>query len=212
MTKKTIFITFIILLTAVSTTIWFSNKLITDSAEGKLFSETATIPFNKTGLLLGTSKFLKNGSLNPYYVHRIDAATRLMKAGKIKYLIISGDHSKKDYNEPEMMREDLFLAGINPSFTYPDYAGFRTFDSVCRLKEIYGQDSVTIISQQFHNARAIYIAQKLGVSAIGFNAKDTMNPGSNTPFREKFARIKVLIDVMFGNEPEFPGNKVTIPD
>lgn len=212
MIKKILTITLITLLLLVLGAIWFSNTLIVDSARGKLYTDTSTIPFNRVGLLLGTSKHLKNGNLNPYYVHRIDAATRLMKAGKIKYLVISGDHGKKDYNEPETMREDLFYAGINPSQAYLDYAGFRTFDSLVRLKEIFGQDSVTVISQPFHNERAMYIARKLGIAAIGYNAKDPMNPGLKTPFREKFARVKVVLDFMSGNKPKFMGKKIIIPD
>ena len=123
------------------------------------------IPFSKTGLLLGTSKFLANGYINPYYSYRIKAAAGLMQAKKIKFLIISGDNSQKNYNEPEMMKQDLVALGIDSTKLYLDFAGFRTFDSVIRAKEIFGQDSLTIISQRWHNERAIFIAEKEGLKA-----------------------------------------------
>jgi SanA protein len=192
--------------------IFFCNKAVDNAAEGKLYTSVDAIPYNKVGLLLGTSKFLSGGYVNNYYKYRIDAAVRLYKAGKIRHIIISGDNSRKDYNEPALMRSDLIALGIDSSNIYLDYAGFRTFDSMVRLKEIFGQDSATIISQPFHNERAIYIASKEGISAIGFNAQDVaMQAGFKVQLREKFARTKVFLDYLFGNEPKFLGEKVIIP-
>ena len=110
------------------------------------------------------------------------------------------------------MREDLIKSGIHSSLIYLDYAGFQTFDSIVRLKDIFGQDSVTIISQPFHNARAVYIASREGIAAIGFNAKDVLQTaGLRTEIREKFARVKVFADYLFGKRPKFPGHKIIIP-
>jgi SanA protein len=110
------------------------------------------------------------------------------------------------------MRADLIRAGIDSSVIYLDYAGFRTFDSMVRLKEIFGQDSVTIISQQFHNERALYLASKEGLYAIGFNAADvSARMGARTELREKFARVKMFLDLWFGTKPKFLGSKVDIP-
>ena len=129
--------------------IYFSDRIISRSADGKLYNNVNEIPYNKVGLLLGTSKFVgtdKRG--NPFYNFRIAATIQLIRAGKIKYLLISGDNSREDYNEPVLMRADLINAGIDSSIVYLYYAGFRTFDSIKRLKKIFSQDSVTIISQQ----------------------------------------------------------------
>jgi len=192
--------------------VYFCNKAIDNAAEGKLFTNTETVPYNKTGLLLGTAKYLKRGNLNPYYKYRIDATLDLYKAGKISYIIISGDNSRKEYNEPEMMREDLVSRGIDSNVIFLDYAGFRTFDSMVRLREIFSQDSVTIISQQFHNERALYIASREGISAVAFNARDVnQKMGFRTQIREKFARVKVFLDYLVGKEPKFLGPKVNIP-
>ncbi|MDE3255798.1 MAG: YdcF family protein [Bacteroidota bacterium] len=212
MTKKRILISLTVLILGVIAIIFICNKKIVDNAEGKLYSETNTIPFNKVGLLLGTSKFLKSGTENPYYTYRIEATLKLIADSKIKYVIISGDNGTKKYNEPEMMRSDLIKGGIDSAHIILDYAGFRTFDSMVRLKEIFGQSSVTVISQQFHNERAIYTGDKLGITTIGFNAKDvSTTQGLKTQLREKLARVKVFLDFMFGNQVKFLGSKIEIP-
>ena len=181
-------------------------------SKGKLYSRPDVIPFNKVGLLLGTSKYLVDGRPNLYYLFRIQAAVELYKHGKIKYIIVSGDNGTTDYNEPEDMRNDLIAQGVDASHIYLDHAGFRTFDSIVRLKRIFGQESVTIISQPFHNERAIYIASKEGIAAIGFNARDiNSGAGLKVQVREKFARVKVFLDYLFGKEPKFLGEKILIP-
>jgi SanA protein len=193
-------------------TVFICNYIIDKTAKGKLFTDAKTIPYNRVGLLLGTSKTLANGYPNLYYTYRIDAAARLLKEGKIKYLVISGDNGRKEYSEPEDMRADLMAAGIDSSVIFLDYAGFRTFDSVVRLKEIFSQDSVTIISQQFHNERALYMARKEGINAVAFNATDvSAKYGFRVQLREKLARVKVFVDYWFGTKPKFLGEKVIIP-
>jgi len=213
MQSKKIVIYFIVFLFIASLlTVYFSNKAIDNAAKGKLFSDVKVIPYNKTGLLLGTAKFLHGGTVNPYYRYRIDATVELLNARKITYLVISGDNSRKDYNEPGMMKQDLVNAGIDSNLVFLDYAGFRTFDSMVRLREIFSQHSVTVISQQFHNERALYIAARESITAIGFNAKDVNKKmGFRTQLREKFARVKVFLDYLTGKEPKFLGQKVTIP-
>lgn len=193
--------------------IYFCNKIINQSAKGKLYTSANDIPKGRVGLLLGTSKFSRGGKgFNPYYNYRIEATLNLYKANKIKYVIVSGDNSRNDYNEPGLMREDLIKGGVDSTHIFLDYAGFRTFDSMVRLKEVFGEDSVTIISQKFHNQRALYIASQLGISAIGFNASDVSSKmGFRTQLREKFARVKVFLDNMVGKKPKFLGPKITLP-
>jgi SanA protein len=213
MKKQRVFL-YIILLAIISivTTIYICNKIIINASKDKLYSDLNKIPFNKVGLLLGTSKYGQNGGHNPYYDYRIEAAINLLQNGKIKYIIISGDNSRKDYNEPEFMRADLIKGGTDSTKIYLDYAGFRTYDSIIRLKKIFDQDSVTIISQQFHNERAIYIASREEINAIGFNAKEAGNKlGLETPLREKLARVKTFLDFWLNKKPKFLGNKISIP-
>jgi SanA protein len=211
--KRIFFYSAICLLIIFFVVVYLCNKLIERSAEGKLYADAEEVPFNKVGLLLGTAKYLAGGQLNPYYQFRIDAATRLFKAGKVKYLVVSGDNGHESYNEPAEMLNDLVKAGIDSAAIFPDYAGFRTFDSMVRLREVFSQQSVTVISQPFHNKRAIYIAQREGIEAIGYNARDVnQQAGLKVQVREKLARVKVFVDYLLGQEPKFLGEKVPIPD
>lgn len=192
-------------------TLFSANYFIKSSATDLTFDKIENIPDNQVGLLLGTSKTLSNGYSNYYFKYRIDATVELFKNNKIKYLIISGDNSRKEYDEPTDMKNELIKNGIDSTKIYLDYAGFRTFDSVVRAKEIFGQKSLLIISQKFHNERAIYIAHKLNMKAIGFNAKDVSKYfGIKTVIREYFARVKVIIDFIIGVDPKFLGEKVQI--
>lgn len=187
------------------------DAIVKKSSKKEVFDSVQLINHNKVGLLLGTSKFVHGGKINLYYKYRIEAAVQLFESGKVDYILISGDNSKKDYDEPTSMKNDLIAEGIPESRIFLDYAGFRTLDSVVRCKYIFSQDSITIISQRFHNERAIYIAKKKGIKAVGFNAKDvTVHYGYKTKAREKIARIKMFMDLIFNKKPKFYGDKIEI--
>lgn len=189
----------------------FSNYLIESNTKNKTFTDVAQIPKNKVGLVLGTAKMLQNGYVNRYYKYRIEATVALYKAGKIQYVIVSGDNSTKAYDEPTDFKNDLIAGGIPENRIYLDYAGFRTLDSVVRAKEIFGQKSITIISQEFHNERAIYLAENNHIKAIGFNAKSvSARYGFKTNLREYLARTKVFFDILFNVQPKFLGKKIII--
>ncbi|PCJ91968.1 MAG: protein SanA [Flavobacteriaceae bacterium] len=184
---------------------------ITRNARGKTFSNTHHIKKNKVGLVLGTSKRISNGQPNLYYQYRIEATIALFKAKKIDFVLVSGDNATKYYNEPSTFKKDLIEGGIPEDKIFLDYAGFRTLDSMVRAKEIFGLDSVTVISQKFHNERAIYLANKKGLVAIGFNAKAiTGSTGRKMEIRESLARVKVFIDLLFNIQPKFYGDKIEI--
>lgn len=181
------------------------------SSEKYVFDNLQDVPHQKVGLLLGTGKFLNSGQPNRYFLYRIEAAIALFMAQKIDYIVISGDNSQKDYNEPEDMRNELILQGVPAERIYLDYAGFRTFDSVVRIDKIFGQQSFTVISQKFHNQRAVYIASRLGLKAVAYNAKDVDRyNGFKTRLREKLARVKVFIDFITGTHPKYLGEPVII--
>ncbi|MGY0425723.1 MAG: SanA/YdcF family protein [Polaribacter sp.] len=191
--------------------VFAANYSIEKNATNKTFSNASKIKKNKVGLVLGTSKILKNGRINLYFKYRINATVELYKKGKIDFVLVSGDNGNKNYDEPTDFKKELIKKGIPANRIFLDYAGFRTLDSVVRAKEIFGQISITIISQKFHNERAIYLAEKNGISAIGFNARDLSGKyGLKTRVREYFARTKAYLDIMFGVEPKFLGNKVEI--
>ena len=157
--------------------VWWANHKIETETKNFVSYDIQKLPNEKVGLLLGTSKILKSGWKNLYFFNRIDAAEQLYKSGKIMYILISGDNSTKDYSEPEDMQAELLKRGIPADKIVLDFAGFRTLDSVVRAKEIFGQNSFIIISQKFHNERAVFLAQHYGIKAYGFNAKD-VNKGN----------------------------------
>ena len=191
--------------------VWWANHKIETETKNFVSYDIQKLPNEKVGLMLGTSKILKSGWKNLYFFNRIDAAEQLYKSGKIKYILISGDNSTKDYSEPEDMQAELLKRGIPADKIVLDFAGFRTLDSVVRAKEIFGQNSFIIISQKFHNERAVFLAQHYGIKAYGFNAKDVNKYfGFKTKVREYFARAKVFVDFLLGVEPKFGGEKVEI--
>lgn len=188
-----------------------ANDTIKRSVKSKLFSDVNLIEKNKVGLVLGTSKFLKNGTVNLYFKYRIEATVALFKNKKIEYILISGDNSKEDYNEPFDFKNELIKQGIPEEHIFLDYAGFRTLDSVVRAKAVFGLTNFTLISQQFHNERALYLATKNGINAIAFNAQDVSNKyGIKVKIREYFARTKVFLDILFKVKPKFIGPKINI--
>lgn len=191
-------------------TAW-ANITVIKVSKNYITDDISKVRTSKTGLLLGTNRTLKNGNKNDFFFNRIDATVSLFKTGKIKNVIISGDNSKTDYNEPQDMKAELKKGGIPDSVIYPDYAGFRTLDAVVRAKEIFGQNSFIIISQKFHNERAVFLARKYGIIAYGYNAKEVSAfNGFKTKLREVFARDKMFFDLLFSVKPKFLGDKVTI--
>ena len=182
------------------------------SAEGRMYQNVSEIPYRMVGIVLGTSPMRSNGSPNLYYQYRMEAAAELYSAGKISYIIVSGDNHKHDYNEPECMRRSLVALGVPDSVIYSDYAGFRTFDSMVRCKEVFGQDSVTVISQRWHNERALYIARHAGLDAIAFKALDVQVKHAylKNHIRELLAKVKVVMDVTFHKQPKFLGEQVKV--
>lgn len=211
LTLKFFFRSLIIGIVSIVVLIFLANWRVDRKTDDLVYTDVQKIPYRKVGLLLGTSKLLVNGWENLYFKYRIDAATALFKAGKIDYILISGDNGTKEYNEPEDMRQALIENGIPPDRIFLDYAGFRTFDSVFRADKIFGQKKFTIISQDFHTRRAIYIARHLGLDAIGFNAQDvSRNFGFKTQLREKFARTNMFLDFIFSAKPKFLGEKIRI--
>lgn len=206
-----LFKTISILLLCFGIIILVCNIYINSSTEDKTFSNVEDIPHNKVGMVLGTSKYLINGNINLYFQYRINATIKLYQSGKIDYILVSGDNGSKYYNEPSDFKEELITKGIPEDKIYLDYAGFRTLDSVVRSKLIFGQMSITVISQKFHNQRAIFLAEHHDINAVGFNAKDvTGRYGIKTKIREYIARTKAVLDVLFDVEPKFYGEEVEI--
>ena len=171
------------------------------------------LPHNKVGLLLGTSPKEVTGQPNEYFTYRILAAVELFNAKKIDYILVSGDNRHESYNEPREMQRSLLKAGIPQDRIIFDFAGISTLDSVIRANKVFLQEKFTIISQEFHNERALFIADHHDIKAVGFNALDPDESllFSKVAIRELFARIKCIFDVYFLNTaPKFLGKPITI--
>ncbi len=186
---------------------------ISSFSQDFVYDHIENIPKNKVGLVLGTSPRTIWGLKNTYFSNRIKAAYDLYISGKVDFLIVSGDNSDLSYNEPKYMRQSLVDMGIPEDKIKEDYAGFRTLDSVVRAKEVFGQSSITIISQKFHNERAIFLAKNKGIDAIAYNAKEEnqLNFLSvKNHFREYFARVNAVLDLLIDTRPKFLGPLIEV--
>ena len=169
--------------------------------------EVGQVEKKRTALVLGASMYLKDGRLNYYLVSRLDAAVDLYTHGKIEYIVVSGDNSRNDYNEPRDMKAYLLKKGVPEEIIYCDYAGFRTLDSVVRCKEVFCADEIVIVSQKFHNIRALALAKVNGLDAIAYNANTY---GKSHFIREKLARVKMALDLLLQVEPKYYGERICV--
>ena len=187
------------------------NQIVVSNAEGKVFSDIDSIKYNKVGLLLGTTPQARLTKVtNYFFIYRIDAAEQLYKAGKIKKILISGDENSLDgINEPECMRDSLVARGIPARAIILDGKGFRTINSIVNANKEYGLNSFTIISQEFHNERAIYQAEHIGLDVKNIQAFNAKMPKSRraylTTIREYFARVKMFLDLMIRSDADSDG-------
>lgn len=188
-----------------------ANMWVARAARDHLFDDAAAAPIVPAALVLGCSKKVA-GRPNRFFDSRIAAAARLFEMGKISAIVVSGDNSTKEYDEPTDMKSALVASGVPADRIHCDYAGFRTLDSVVRMREVFGQSRFIIVSQRFHNERAVFIALARGLDAAGFNAPGVpLGAAPTTYLRESLARMKAVLDVkVLSTEPKFLGPPVRI--
>lgn len=188
-----------------------SEHTVTSNAEGKLFDDVSNTPEETVALVLGTAAETRGGGPNQYFVSRMKAAATLYHAGKVQHLLLSGDNGTWGYNEPMDMRRTLIGLGVDSADMTLDFAGFDTYDSVVRAQKIFGQQRFMIVSQRFHNERALYIAQDQGIDAIAFNADEAGIRRTKWSWvRERGARLKMWKDIILGVDPHFLGEPVLL--
>jgi len=212
MTRRSLLSVCVLLLVVSSASLIVGRIMIARGAKDRTYSNIELTPHRRVGLVLGCPRQLLGGVPNLFFKNRIDAAAELFQHRKVDYLIVSGDNHVQGYDEPTDMKNELLEKGVPSDRIYLDYAGFRTLDSVVRAKEIFGQDTITVISQRFHNQRAIFLASHHGIDAIGFNAKEVdVRYSFKTRCREQFAKVKAVLDIyVFRKQPHFLGQKVII--
>ena len=166
-----------------------------NASKERVYADVEKIPHREVGVLLGTNPKGRRGGANMFYNHRIDAAVALYEAGKVDRFIISGAKKGSDYDEPQAMREALVARGVPDSILILDGQGFHTIESIVRAKEVYEVDSVTIISQEFHNRRSLYMAKHNGLDAIAYNAANTtiLRWRIIMFLRERASRVKAVL-------------------
>ncbi|MGW1724444.1 SanA/YdcF family protein [Streptomyces sp. NPDC002306] len=173
---------------------------------GDRLHTTADVPRTEVAVVFGAG--LWDGEPSPYLAHRLDAAATLYRAGRIQVVLVTGDNSREDYDEPDAMRAYLTRHGVPDGQIVSDYAGFDTWDSCVRAKKIFGVDRAVLISQGFHIRRAVALCQAAGVTSYGVGVDDVHNAtwyygGA----REVFAAGKAALDVLFEPDPRFLGPK-----
>jgi SanA protein len=189
------------------------NWTMVRQARERVFADAASAPENGIALVLGTAPMLGGGRwTNPFFENRMDAAAALYRAGKVRHLLVSGDNGRKTYDEPTAMRDSLIKRGVPERAITLDYAGFRTLDSVVRARAVFGQTKVTIVTDDFHIARSLFLARANGIEAIGFvSARVPEEWSKKTRLREVAARVAAWLDVsVLHTKPKFYGPRVPI--
>lgn len=199
------------LVVSIIAVIAFCNIATDVSVAEYVYQKVEKIPENKYGLLLGISKTL-NGAENEYFANRIKAAALLYHRGKIKYIIASGA-KRMPYDGPGDMKRALIALGVPADRILKDDCGYRTLDSIYRAIEVFGLKNFTIISQNSHITRAVYIARFLDLNAIAFAADDSKIPHLKlrSHLREYFAKVKMMLDLyILGMKPKIPNERDNI--
>lgn len=188
--------------------VWATNAVVLSGADGRIFTDIIKVPAEPVGLVLGTAPSFRGGK-NPFFERRMDAAAALYKAHKVAKLLVSGDNHTKSYDEPTSMRDALVARGVPAADIALDYAGFRTLDSVVRAHKIFGIDRCTIITDDFHLPRALYIASNANIDAVGYQTVPLpRSVGPMVYLREVGSRSLVWLDLhVLNRQPRFLGPK-----
>jgi SanA protein len=189
-----------------------ADRACQSAAHGRVFRSLNETPENEVALVLGTGKLTASGRPNLHFQQRIEAAAALYHSGKVQHLLVSGDNHIQGYDEPSDMRDALVAAGVPTNAITRDYAGFRTLDSVVRAKEVFGLSRVTIVSEEFHCPRALWIARQRGLDAVAFAAPDlNFRWSAKVKAREALARVWCGVDLyVLHRDPKFAGPREPI--
>jgi SanA protein len=190
---------------------WLAERRLEAASASYMTGDLARLPAAEVALVLGAAPIGPEGGPNRYFEYRLDAAAELWRAGKVKYLLVSGDNRRKDYDEPTAMRDGLIRRGVPAAAIYRDFAGLRTLDSVRRAHSIFGQNRLIVVSQRFHLSRAIFLARDGGMEAWGYEARDVMRAYSVlTELRRYPSALRAYFDVWFDTAPRHAGKPIAI--
>ncbi len=190
--------------------IFLININIVLNSKKHIYSDINKVPEMQTGLVLGAYVY-PNGVMSDMLKDRATTTLELYNAGKIKKILISGDHGTKIYDEVNVLKKYFLENNVRSEDIFLDHAGFDTYDSLYRAKEIFQVDSLIIITQNFHLPRAVYIGNKLDIKTIGFIADKHQYIAVELNYlREYIARIKAWINITLRSSPKYLGEVIPI--
>jgi SanA protein len=188
------------------------NLIMVSKVSDYIYTNIDDIPKGQAVIVLGA--YVRGDNLSLVLEDRVEAALELVVNDKADKILLSGDHGQVEYDEVNSMRRYVLNDGsIDEEDIFLDHAGFDTYDSMYRAKEVFGIESAIIVTQEFHIDRAVYIARELGIDAVGYSVnqdKYKISLQANWYGREFLSRVKAFLDVMFQSEPRYLGDKIPI--
>ncbi|MFW3616201.1 SanA/YdcF family protein [Billgrantia antri] len=184
-----------------------ANLWVLAQTHGRIEHELPLCGPEQVGIVFGTSHWTRSGVRNPHFDARINAASRLMRLNRVEHLLLSGDNRTRQYNEPITMWRDLRAQYVRDEDMTLDYAGFSTFDTLVRARDVFGVDRVLLVTQSWHLPRALFIADAIGLEAYGCSAPSRPVAGVwRLQAREWLARAATVGDLyLWEREPYFLG-------
>ena len=190
-------------------TILSVNAYVKSTTKKYIYYSLKKFPKNDVGIIFGAG--IKGDQPSKYLKDRLDAGISLYKAKRINKILLSGDNGRDEYDELTVMKNYCFSHGVDTTKIFIDYAGFDTYSTMYRARHIFKIKKATLISQEYHLNRAIYIGQKLGVKSVGYSANSGEYLGYKyVTFREYGSVFKSFWDVLRNREPHFLGNPINI--
>ncbi len=179
-------------------------------AKDRLVTPTSA-PAVDAVMILGAYVY-ENGNPSPVLQDRLDYGYQIYQAGKAKKIIVTGDHGTVQYDEVNAMKDYLIKKGVPPQDIFLDHAGFDTYDSMYRARDIFGVKSLIISTQQFHINRALYISQRLGLESYGYPSEDkVIRRIYLQETRESLAKVKAFLETdILRNKPRLLGPQIPI--
>ena len=208
---KRIFTVLILAAVLLASAVFVPNFIVVNKTKSNIikFDETEKLTDTDCAVVLGAG--VRNGEPTPMLRDRLLTGIELYKSGAVKKLIMSGDHGSEDYDEVNIMKSFAVDNGVPDEDIFMDHAGFSTYETIYRAKEIFEADNIIIVSQEYHLYRALYIAEKLGVKAVGVSADLRTYGGQlKRDLREILARDKDFFNCIIKPEPTYLGEKIPV--
>ncbi len=184
-----------------------ANLWVLGKTQARIERDLPQCSVERVGIVFGTSNWTRSGVRNPHFDARMSAAARLIQLGRVEHLLLSGDNRTRFYNEPVTMLRDLRDRQVRDVDMTLDYAGFSTFDTLARARDVFGVERALLITQAWHLPRAIFIADAMGLEVMGCAVPARPVAGVwRLKVREWVARVATLGDLyLWKREPYFLG-------